>query len=131
MILPVTLSSTAAAGLIGIWLAMRVGKLRGQYKISHGDGGNEALIRRMRAQLNFVENTPFVLLLVAAIELAGKGGQWLAYVAGIYMLARIAHAFGMDSTAVPAKPRMVGVMVTMLTLLGLSIYAVLIAAGVA
>lgn len=128
MILPVTLSSVAAAALISIWLMMRVGKMRGQFKIMHGDGGNDALIRRMRAQLNFVENAPFVLLLIAAIELSGKGGQWLAYVAGIFMLARIAHGIGMDSATV-SKPRMVGVMVTMLTLLGLAIYAALITTG--
>ena len=85
----------------------------------------------MRAQLNFAEYTPFVLLLIAAIELAGKGNAWLPYVAGIYMLGRVAHAIGMDMTTSPAPPRMVGIMVTMLTLLGLGIYAVLIAAGVA
>jgi hypothetical protein len=83
----------------------------------------------MRAQLNFVENTPFVLLLIAAIELAGRGDPWLAYVAGIYMLARVAHGIGMDGEG-PTKPRMVGVMVTMLTQLGLATVAVLILMGV-
>ena len=131
MILPVTLASCAAAALITLWLGMRVGKLRGEFKVSIGDGGHEALARRMRAQLNFAEYTPFVLLLIAAIELAGKGNAWLPYVAGIYMLGRVAHAIGMDMTTSPAPPRMVGIMVTMLTLLGLGIYAVLIAAGVA
>jgi uncharacterized membrane protein YecN with MAPEG domain len=130
MLLPVTLSSCAAAGIICIWLGWRVGQLRGKFKISHGDGGNEALIRRMRAQANFVEYTPFVLLLIAAIELAGKGGAWLLYVAAIYMLARLAHPIGMDMTKSPAVPRMIGAIVTVLTLLGLSIYAVLVAAGV-
>lgn len=129
MILPVTLTSCAAAALIGMWLMMRTGKLRGQFEIPHGDGGNEALIRRMRAQLNYVENTPFVLLLVAAIELSGKSGLWLSYVAAIYLLARIAHAIGMDNPQV-GKLRMVGVTITMLTLLGLAIYAVLIAVRV-
>jgi len=129
MILPITLTSCAAAALLAIWLAMRVGKLRLQLKISHGDGGNEALIRRMRAQLNYVENAPFVLLLVAAIEFSGRGGLWLSYVAAIFLLARIAHAFGMDS-ANPSRLRMIGVSVTMLTLLGLAVVAVLIAAGI-
>ena len=131
MILPVTLASCAAAALITLWLGMRVGKLRGEFKVSIGDGGHDALARRMRAQLNFAEYTPFVLLLIAGIELAGKGGAWLPYVAGIYMLGRVAHAIGMDMTKSPAIPRMVGIMVTMLTLLGLGVYAVLIAAGVA
>jgi len=130
MILPVTLTSCAAAGLICIWLGMRIGRLRGEFKVSIGDGGHEPLARRMRAQLNFVEYTPFVILLIAGIELADSGGQWLPYVAGIYMLGRVAHPFGMDMTKSPAVPRMIGTMITMLTLLGLSVYAVLVATGV-
>ena len=130
MILPVTLTSCAAAGAISIWLGMRIGKLRGQFKVSVGDGGHEPLARRMRAQLNFVEYTPFVLLLIAGIEIAGKGGQWLPYVAGLFMLGRVAHPFGMDMTTSPAWPRMAGVTITMLTLLGLSAYAVLVVTGV-
>ncbi len=129
MVLPVTLTACAAAAIIAIWLAMRVARLRGALNIVHGHGGNELMVRRMRAQLNFVENTPFVLVLIAGIELSGKGGQWLAYVAGIYMLARLAHAIGMDSAGVPAT-RKIGMAITFLTLLGLAIFAVLIAAKV-
>jgi uncharacterized membrane protein YecN with MAPEG domain len=129
IILPVTLSAVAAAAIINIWLGIRCGQMRNKYKVLHGDDGGGPLTRRMRAQLNFVENTPFVLLLIAAIELTGRGNPWLAYVAGIYMLGRIAHAFGMDSEG-PAKPRMIGVLITMLTQLGLAIVAVLILMGV-
>nr|WP_137677940.1 MAPEG family protein [Parerythrobacter lutipelagi] len=128
-VLPITLCAAAAAAIINLWLAVRCGQMRNQYKVLHGDDGGGPLTRRMRAQLNFVENTPFVLLLIAGIELSGRGHPWLAYVAGIYMLGRIAHAIGMDSEG-PAKPRMIGVLITMLTLLGLAIVAVLIAAGV-
>ncbi len=82
----------------------------------------------MRAQLNFAENTPWVLALIAALELAGKGGQWLPYVAGIYMLGRIAHGLGMDGTNL-AKGRMIGTITSMLTQLGLAIVAALVATG--
>ena len=44
--------------------------------------------------------------------------------AGIYLLARIAHAIGMDSPEV-SKLRSGGVAITMFTLLGLAVYAVL------
>ena len=80
-ILPVTLAAAAAAAILNIWLSIRIGSLRTSLKISVGDGGSEALQRRMRAQLNYVENTAFVLVLLGAIELAGKGSWWLAYVA--------------------------------------------------
>ncbi len=128
-VLPVTLTAVAAAAIINIWLSVRCGQLRGKLKILHGDDAGGPLTRRMRAQLNFVENTPFVLLLIAAIEISGRGQPWLAYVAGAYMLGRVAHGFGMDSEG-PAKSRMIGVLITMLTLLGLAIVAVLIVMGV-
>jgi uncharacterized membrane protein YecN with MAPEG domain len=124
-LLPTTLSLAAAAALINIWLAMRCGRVRGKEGISIGTGGSDLLERRMRAQLNFAENTPWVLFLIAGIELAGKGGQWLAVVGGVYMLGRIAHAIGMDGQAYP-KGRMIGTLVTMLTQVGLAICAVLI-----
>jgi len=129
MILPVTLTACAAAALIGLWLTIRAGTLRRRLGIAHGDGGNDALLRRMRAQLNFAENTPFALLLIAVIEISGKGGEWLTYAAGLFMLGRVAHALGMDS-AEPSAPRTAGAAITMLTLLGLAIYAVLIAARI-
>jgi len=126
--LPITLTSAAAAAIISIWLMMRVGRVRGAEKVSIGDGGNENVIRRMRAHANFVEGTPFVLVLIAAIELADKGGAWLPYVAGIYMLGRVAHGVGMDGGTM-GWGRMVGTMITILTLLGLAIVAALTAMG--
>ena len=128
-ILPVTLTAAAAAAIINLWLTMRVGQMRQATKTAHGDDGGGPLTRRMRAQLNFAENTPFVLMLVAAIEISGRGNPWLTWVVGIYMLGRVSHGIGMDGESV-TKARMIGVMITMLTLLGLAVVATLIAMGV-
>ena len=129
IILPVTLSAAAAAAIINIWLMIRVGQVRSAEKISVGDEDNENLIRRMRAQANFVESTPFVLVLLAAIELTGRGDPWLTYVAGIYMIGRVAHAFGMDGGSLSAG-RPVGTIISLLTQVGLAVVAVLILMGV-
>ena len=126
--LPVTLSSAAAAAIIAVWLMIRVGQVRTSEKVSVGDGGNEKVIRRMRAHANFVESAPFVVLLVAVIELAGKGGEWLPYVAGIYFIGRIAHGLGMDGTTF-AKGRTIGTIITLLTLIGLAVMATLVSLG--
>ncbi|MFM5922927.1 MAG: MAPEG family protein [Novosphingobium sp.] len=128
MLLPTTLSLAAAAALINFWLALRCGQVRSKAGVSIGTGGNDLLERRMRAQLNFVENTPWVLFLIAGIELAGKGGSWLAIVGALYMLGRVAHGLGMDGTAL-AKGRSVGTIITMLTHLGLAVVAVLVVLG--
>ena len=129
ILLPVTLSSAAAAAILSIWLMVRCGQVRNSESVSVGDGGNDKVIRRMRAHSNFVEGTPFVLALIAAIEISGKGEPWLAYVAGVYFLGRIAHGIGMDDGAF-GKGRMIGTLITMLTLLGLAICAALIGMGI-
>jgi uncharacterized protein len=126
VLLQTTLSLAAAAAIINIWLTMRVGRLRMADKILYGDGGNELLMRRMRAHANFIENTPLVLILTGAIELSGKGGTWLALVGAFYMLARVAHAIGMDGTRI-WRLRTVGALITMLTQIELAVMAVLIA----
>lgn len=129
MTLPITLCAAAAAAIINIWLSIRVGQMRTRHKISIGDdGAGGPLTARMRAQLNFVENTAFVLILIAAIELAGAGGNWLAWVSGIYLLGRVAHGIGMDGGAL-GKGRMIGTLITLLVQLGLAIVAVLAATG--
>ena len=129
MLLPATLSAAASLALVNVWLSMRIGKVRQAEKISIGDGGNDLLSRRMRAHLNFAENTPLVLILIAAIEIAGHGGMWLKAVGAVYALGRVAHGIGMDGGSLE-KGRMIGTIITMLTLLGLAVVAVLVVAGV-
>ncbi|HEX8225039.1 MAG TPA: MAPEG family protein [Allosphingosinicella sp.] len=127
MILPITLTIAGAAALLNIWIARRVGQIRMSQKISIGDGGNEALTARMRAQSNFVEYTPFFLILLALIELAIGSQVWLWVVAVVYILGRIAHAFGMDRKSPdPLRLRMIGIIVTFLILLGLAVYAIVL-----
>jgi hypothetical protein len=126
MILQTTLSLAAAAAILNVWHMMRIGKVRMAEKVMHGDGGNALLMQRMRAHSNFIENVPLALILIGAIEMTGKGGQWLAIVGAVFLLARVAHLFGMDKTKANAL-RAIGIMVTMLTHVGLAIVAVLIA----
>lgn len=120
IILPVALAATAACALINLWLAFRVGMVRRSEKISIGDGGNERLTARMRAQLNFAEYAPIVLILIALIELASETTEWLWGVAALFVIARILHAFGMDGW----RPgRAIGIGLTFLILAGLALYA--------
>lgn len=128
VVLSVTLCAAAAAAILNIWLSIRVGQIRRSAKVSIGDDAGGPLTARMRAQLNFVENTAFVLILIAAIELAGAGAQWLAWVSGLYMTDRIAHGLGMDGGTF-GSGRAVGTLITMLTQLGLAVVAVMAATG--
>ena len=66
--LPITLATTGGAAMIALWLGLRAGKARGSAKVSIGDGGNDALITRMRAQANYIEYAPFIVALIALLE---------------------------------------------------------------
>lgn len=125
IILPVTLTIAAAAALLNIWLAIRTGRVRTSEKVSIGDGGSPRLLARMRAHANYVEYTPFFLILLGLIELGRGTSLWLWGIGGAYILARIAHAFGMDAEK-PGKLRMIGIAVTFIALLALAIWALTI-----
>ena len=94
--LPVTLSTAAACVFLNTWLGMRVSSLRYHLRVTVGDGGQEPLVRRMRAQANFIEHAPFFLILLAALELAEANLPPLAIIAATFILTRIAHGAGMD-----------------------------------
>ena len=126
MLLPTTLCLTAAALLINFWLGMRCGQIRSKDKIGIGTGGNDLLERRMRAQLNFIEQTPLTLLGVGLIEAAGKGGMWLAPLGAIFLLGRVAHGFGMDGNFKPGRAiGMVTGFALQLTVVVVAVYTVL------
>jgi uncharacterized membrane protein YecN with MAPEG domain len=76
----------------------------------------------MRAHANYGENMPIVLIMIGLIELAG-GDRRILWTAGIaFILARIAHAFGMDQPS-PSRLRMVGMGMNALILVGLAGWA--------
>lgn len=124
MVLTTTLSLGAAALLINFWLGMRCGQIRSKEKISVGDGGNELLMRRMRAQSNFVEQVPLILIVFGALEAMGKAPLWLAVLGGLFMLGRVAHAIGMDGNFKAGRP------IGMFTGIVLSLALVVLAVGV-
>lgn len=61
----------------------------------HGDGGNEGLQKRIRAQANFAEYVPFALLLVALLEARGAGPVFVNLLLIALLVARTAHPIGM------------------------------------
>ena len=119
--LPITLVTAGGAAIINFWLAMRVGKARQASGVSIGDGGDQRLTARMRAQANFVEYAPFILILIGLIEFTSGPSLWLWIASVAFLLARVAHPFGMDGVR---YCRMAGIAVTMLLLLGLGLYAI-------
>jgi hypothetical protein len=112
--------------LLHVWLATRVSQVRRQVKIGVGDGGNEALARRMRAHANYIENMPLMLILLFLLELATGGSLWLWGAALVFILARISHAFGMDRPGAN-RWRVAGISISMIVLVGLAAWAIFVA----
>jgi uncharacterized membrane protein YecN with MAPEG domain len=123
IMLPIALTSAGAAGLVNFWLSWRIAQVREAEKISVGDGGNMRLVARMRAQLNFAEYAPVVLILIALIEATRGTHAWLWIVAAIFILGRVLHALGMDGWRLG---RTAGMIFTAPIMIGLSLYAVAI-----
>ena len=120
--IPITLLTAASAVAVHIWLGARVVRSRREHKVRIGDGGNEAVLRRMRAQANFIENTTLFLILLGGLEVSGGNRLALGAVAAAFILARIAHPIGMDGPHL-VRWRMVGMMTTVFAMVALSLWA--------
>ena len=74
---------------------------RRKNKISFGDDGNRTLMRRIRAQGNFIEYTPIFLISLIGIEWIGYDkniSYYLIYIHGlgmIFILGRTFHAISL------------------------------------
>lgn len=114
-----------AAGLF-LWLSVRVIAYRRLKKISLGDEGDKGLIKRMRAQANFVEYTPLAMLMLAAIEMNGAPAL-IIHLLGISFLAgRAIHAYGFSSRPPNMQMRKIGMVLT-LAMMGLAITVLMVA----
>ncbi|MFC3440172.1 MAPEG family protein [Sphingobium rhizovicinum] len=128
MLLPITLTFAAACALLNFWLAIRCARFRIKDKILHGDAGHGLLARRMRAHANYVEYTPIVLILFGLVEMAVGASLWLWIGVLAYVVARIAHAFGMDADK-PTALRAGGALLTWVIMIVMAGTALSIAYG--
>jgi len=124
---PVTLLAAAAAVALNIWLGARVVRSRRDHGVKLGDGGNEAVLRRMRAQANFIENAPFFLILLGGLEISGANRLALGVIAAVLFLARIAHPIGMDGPHL-VRWRAMGMITSVLALIVVALWAIACAA---
>ena len=82
----------ALAALLVVGLARNVIRLRRQYQVALGDGGNEDLLAAIRAHANAVEYLPIGLLLLLIFEL-NRGPIWLLHILGsLFIIGRLIHA---------------------------------------
>ncbi|WP_175854900.1 MAPEG family protein [Burkholderia anthina] len=113
--LPVT-STVAALAAIGlIVLSVAVSLRRMKVKQIIGTGEDPGLLRRIRAQGNFIEYVPIALILLALAEYRGAPQALVLAVAGPLLIGRTAHAIGLLGGVMPL--RRMGMMATFVSLL--------------
>ena len=91
--------------LIFLVLWVRTSAKRSELKLSIGDGGNSDMLLRIRQHGNFVECTPFVLILMILAEGMGSPAMYLHISGALLLIGRIAHPFGLkkDNAAHPLR----------------------------
>lgn len=117
------------AGILGLLMAglsIRVPLRRAALNAPWGDGDDSVLATRIRVFGNFIEYVPFIILLMALVEIS-NGAPLAIHVAGsVLIAARILHAVSLhrDDVALWRKIlRGLGAMATWLILVSLAIYA--------
>ena len=112
----------ALAAIILYRLSVNVIIERRKNKVSIGDDGNKKLMRRIRAQGNFIEYTPIFLISLIGIEWIGYAKNipyYLIYIHSfgiIFILGRIFH-----TTSIYQKKilfRRIGMRITFYSLIG-------------
>jgi len=130
MAVTVTPLYAGLAGLLLLILSYRVVRLRQRLRVDLGDGGQPPLTQAIRAQANFIEYTPLVLLLILLLELAGSSHALLHLLGIVIVAGRIAHAYGLSTNSGLSAGRFAGIVATWLTLLAAAALCILAAFGV-
>lgn len=131
--LPVT---SLYAGLLALMLfALSIYVIRGRYKYKVGlsDGGEQDMMRRIRAQANFCEYVPFVLLLMAMAELQNAMHPILHLIGLLILVGRVCHASSLlylEPNGKGFKLRMAGMIMSFTALLFGACYALFAAFSV-
>jgi uncharacterized membrane protein YecN with MAPEG domain len=118
--LSITAIYAALLAIVGVVLSERVGLFRLKTKVSLGDGGNAEMIVRNRQHMNFVENVPMALVLIALVEINGGSAAWVHGLGGALLAARIIHPFGLSAEKLMQPARIIGAGLTVVVIVSAS-----------
>ena len=124
-----TLSHTALYAalltVIFIVLTQLVIRVRSKARIPLGDAGDFSLLEASRRQVNFAENVPLTLILMALAEAGGASSLILNLAGGLLVLARLIHPFGITTKNGAHPARIAGAVATTIVQLGLVVVLIL------
>jgi uncharacterized membrane protein YecN with MAPEG domain len=117
--LPLSMLYLSLISCLAIFLTYAVVKVRQKTHIGLNHGDDENLARQIRVQANLLENLlPFSILFILA-ELSSFSIIYLHCVGIIFVLARLAHAYGFSKDSGKSLGRYYGTVATWLTIISL------------
>ena len=122
----ITLFYAGSLSVLALFLGIKTGQKRfsKDANITIGVGDNFELLQITRAHGNLIENAVFFLILSALLEIVGEIPVLALYILGdVFLLSRIAHAYGITRPGAESIFRMLGATGTFLILAIQSIWA--------
>lgn len=116
----ITAATAVVLAVLQMLLMLHAARGRGKYRTGLGDGGNDALLKRIRMHGNLAENAPLFLILLGLTEVSGQWAMLVPWFALVFIVARISHALGLAISSGLTPFRFLGVVATLGAMLGLA-----------
>jgi len=122
MSLAITSLYAAILALLYVGLAGLVIRQRFKHRIGLGTGKEPRLLQTVRMHGNFAEYVPFLLILVALLELQQSPVWQVHLVAGLTLTGRVLHAIGLWRSSGTSAPRFFGMITTFADLIVAAVF---------
>ncbi len=117
MTLAITSFYAAILALLYVVLAALVIRQRFKCRVGLGTGKDPQLLQTVRMHGNFAEYVPFLLILVALLELQQSPAWQLHLVGTLTLVGRVLHAIGLWRSGGTSVPRFFGMISTFTALI--------------
>jgi len=124
MAAPITALYAGILTILILVFALRVVAIRRRDRVGLGDGGNAELLSRIRIHGNAAEYVPITLLMILILEINGQSAAMLHGLGITLTIGRLAHAQGLTSGTGTNPGRVIGNVLTWVTMLTASILAI-------
>jgi uncharacterized membrane protein YecN with MAPEG domain len=117
----VTAAAAAVLAVLQMLLLLYTANGRGKYKAGLGDGGNPALLTRIRMHGNLAENLPLFLILLGLVEMSGQWAAFVPWIAIAFVVVRLSHAIGLAMSSGVTVFRFLGAAGTVAVIMTLAV----------
>ena len=110
--------------VLQIVLMVLVGTQRIKHRVALGDGGVDGVLRAQRRHGNLAENAAIFLVVLLLVEMLGAKPMTVLVLGGLFVIARLAHAYALSVTSGPHPLRAIGALMTGVLSAGTGLYLI-------